>query len=47
MLLLTAKVAREIVEAIDATTKDIDTNTKTLKSSTNAGGSSYYHTIVR
>ena len=31
MLLLTAKAAREIVEAIDATTKAIDTNTKILK----------------
>ena len=31
MLLLTAKAAREIVEAVDANTKAIDANTEALK----------------
>ena len=31
MLLLSARAGREIVEAIDATTKAIDANTKILK----------------
>ena len=31
MLLLTAKATREIVNAVDATTKAMDANTKTLK----------------